>query len=205
MSPVYVTLIRQSEDRMRTALVEKMEPLEERISHLEQTGRPLESARQKLAMIADMEGQEGMTDHVFAEKTLALVNEEAGVPVPVVPEIPGRCLPMIEDCIRALADCRQAAASTTMLSPHMMRMTREEVSAHTKHDLARRLAVLLVDDAEITEGITWSTHPGANPNETDCEFEARTVVMKASTYLNLCQALRQLKAEAVEDRFRVMP
>ncbi len=160
-----------------------------------------EAAEQKLAMIADMEGQEGMTDHKFAKKTLDIVNE---VPVPVVPEMTGRCLPLIEDCIRALADCRQAVASTTLFSSHMAHMTHEEVSAHSKHDLARRLAALLVEDADITESIVWADRPGSG-SELDTEFVARTVVMKASTYLNLCQALRQLKAEAVEDRFRVMP
>ncbi len=114
-------------------------------------------------------------------------------------------LAVIEECIVALANCREAGASTTLVAPHMMHMTPDEVVYHTRHDLARRLAVLLVDDAEITQGIVWAEHPGRNPHEIDTEFTARTVVMKASTYHQLCQALRHLQQEALNDKFRVMP
>ena len=112
-------------------------------------------------------------------------------------------LSIIEECLVALANCREAGASMTLIAPHMMHMTRDEVKALTKRDLARRLAVLLVDDSEITQGIVWADQPGRPPHEIDTEFTMRTVVMKASTYHQLCQALRHLQAEAVEDKLQV--
>ncbi len=115
----------------------------------------------------------------------------------------GHRLALIEECLRALANCREAWATMTLISPHLMRMTHEEVSVHTKRDLARCLAVLLAEDAEITEGVVWSNEPGRPPHETDTEFTARTVVMKASTYHQLCQALRRLQSEAREDKFQI--
>ncbi len=117
----------------------------------------------------------------------------------------GRHLPIIEECLRALANCREAGASTTLISPHMMHMTREEVSLYAKRDLAHCLARLLVDDAEITEAIVWADRPGVEPNETDTEFVARTVVMKTSTYHALCQALRHLQTEAIANKFKTNP
>ena len=114
-------------------------------------------------------------------------------------------LPIIEECLRALADCKVAEAETTLISPPMERMTRDELQVCTKHELARRLAVLLIDDAEITEGVVWANDPGSPPNETDTRFKARTVVMKASTYHTLCQALRNLRTEALEDNFAITP
>ncbi len=114
-------------------------------------------------------------------------------------------LPIIEKCIQSLANCREACSTMTLISPHMMRMTREEVLAHTKRDLASRLAALLVNDAEITECIVWADRPCREPNETDTEFSARTVVMKASTYHELCQALNHLRIEAMEDKYRIGP
>ncbi len=117
----------------------------------------------------------------------------------------GHRLPIIEECLKALANCREAGSATTLTAFHMMHRTREEVFAHTKHDLARRLAVLLVDDAEITEGIVWTDQPGRKFYDTATEFSARTVVMKASTYHALCQALNHLLAEALEDRYQVTP
>lgn len=111
---------------------------------------------------------------------------------------------IIEECLRALANCREASVKTTLTSPHMMRTTHGEVSAYTKRDLAHRLAVLLIDDAEITEGIAWNTnHPEREPHGIDTEFVARTVVMKASTYHTLYQALRYLQAKALEAKFQV--
>ena len=110
-------------------------------------------------------------------------------------------LPIIEECIKALANCREVCSTTTVISSHMMRMTREEVLARTKHDLAHRLAVLLINHAEITEGIVWADRPRPEPYEIDTEFSARTVVMKASTYHALCQALNHLLAEAQEDNY----
>lgn len=113
----------------------------------------------------------------------------------------GHRLPIIEECIRALANCREAGVATTIISPHMMQMTREQVSVYTKRDLGRRMAALLVDDAEITESIVWSNQAGRPPQDTDTEFVARTVVMKASTYHALCQALRHLQREARDAQF----
>ena len=115
----------------------------------------------------------------------------------------GHRLPIIEDCIKALADCHKACALITVNSPHMMRMTSEQVSDYTGHRLARHLAVLLVEDAEITEGIVWSNEPSQFHSEMDTEFRAETVVMKASTYHDLCQALRHLQQEALEDKYRI--
>ncbi len=114
-------------------------------------------------------------------------------------------LPIIEDCLRALADCKTAEAHTTVIAPHLYRMSAEQLSQHTKRDLARRLAVLFVEDIDITEGIVWADEPGRGGRETDMEFTARTVVMKASTYHNLCQALRYLQTEAMEEKYSVKP
>ncbi len=112
-------------------------------------------------------------------------------------------LTIIEECLVALANCREAGASTTLIAPHMMYMTRDEVVNLTKRDLARRLAALLVDDAEITQSVVWANEPGRSSHEIDTEFTARTVVMKASTYHQLCQALRRLQAEAVGDKLAI--
>ncbi len=115
-------------------------------------------------------------------------------------------LPMIEECLRALANCKTAEARTTVISPHHMRMSVEQLSDYTKRDLSRSLAALLVDDAEITEGVVWADEMGGVPGrELDMQFTARTVVMKASTYSALCAALRHLQQEALDDKYSVKP
>ena len=115
-------------------------------------------------------------------------------------------LALIEDCLQALAYCRTAEAETTVIAPHHVRMSVEQLSDYTKHGLSRRLAALLIEDAEITEGVVWADERGDVPGrELDMVFTARTVVMKASTYHNLCQALCHLQTEAMEEKYSVKP
>lgn len=117
----------------------------------------------------------------------------------------GHRLPIIEMCLKALADCQTAEARTTVISPHFQRMNPEQLSDYTKHDLARSLAALLVEDIKITEGVMWSDEPGREGQELDMYFTARTVVMTPSTYNTLCQALRRLQADALDERYSVIP
>ncbi len=118
----------------------------------------------------------------------------------------GHRLPIIEDCLRALANCRLAEAQTTVLSPHHMRMSLEQLSDYTKHNLSRSLAALLVDDAEITQGVTWADEMGGVPGRhLDLQFTARTVVMTPDAYHSLCQAMRHLQTEAIEYKYSVKP
>jgi hypothetical protein len=44
--------------------------------------------RAALQDISDMEGEEGMDDHIFAEKALALANDALGSPSGTIPEPP---------------------------------------------------------------------------------------------------------------------
>lgn len=103
----------------------------------------------------------------------------------------------LEHCLRLLAECKEGKASLCISNEQISKMKPRSIQNRVRHNLSHQLADLITSEAEISKVIVASENPSFL-NGDDTQFTLRTVVMKASTYLDLQAGLNSLLSAALE-------
>ena len=107
-------------------------------------------------------------------------------------------LAALEHCIRLLAECKEGTASMTVPTGQVNLMKPRSIKNRVLHNLSNQLASLIAKDAEVSKATVFSERPGF-PHRDDTQYSLRTVVMKASTFVDLQAGLNALLMAALDE------
>ncbi len=102
----------------------------------------------------------------------------------------------LEHCLRLLGKCKGGVVSICVPNEQIERMKDIQVKNRVRHNLTNQLANLIATDVGIRTGIVESEQP-YHDHTNVTQFTLRTVVMKASTYVDLLQGLNVLRTAAL--------
>lgn len=102
----------------------------------------------------------------------------------------------LERCIHLLKECKEGQVSLLISNEQIAQMKTRSVHNRVRYNLSHQLADLIIKDAEISKAIVASDNPCYLKGE-DTQFTLRTVIMKATTYIDLLQGLNVLLAAAL--------
>ncbi len=106
----------------------------------------------------------------------------------------------LERCILLLSQCRQAEVSLLISNEQMVRMKTRSVHNRVLYNLSHQLADIIAKDVGAERSVVMSQQPKdvGIDSEGDTQFTLRTVIMKATTYVDLLQGLNVLLASALD-------
>lgn len=118
----------------------------------------------------------------------------------------------LEHCLLLLRQCKEGEVSLLISNEQMAQIKPRSIKNRVRHNLTHQLANLIANDAGIHQGVVEGHHPidvEIDPTtmcvKGDTQFTLRTVVMKASTYVDLLQGLNVLLAAALEHAYNEEP
>ncbi len=103
----------------------------------------------------------------------------------------------LDHCIVLLGQCKQAEVSLLISNEQIVLMKPRSVQNRVLFNLSHQLTNLIVKDVGAEQSVVMSQKPDHSNGE-DTQFTLRTVVMKATTYVDLLQGLNVLRAAALE-------
>lgn len=104
-------------------------------------------------------------------------------------------LAALNHCIRLLAECKEGETSMLIPSMQLNLLKPRAIKNRVLYNLSHQLADLMVKEAEINKSVVYSQQPEGP----DTKYTLRTVVMKASTFLDLQAGLNALLMAALEE------
>ena len=105
----------------------------------------------------------------------------------------------LEHCLRILREnCQTGQASLLISNEQIVKMKPRSVQNRVRFNLTHQLVDLIIKDAEISKVVVANENPCYHTGD-NTQFTLRTVVMKASTYLDLQAGLNALLTAALAE------
>ncbi len=104
----------------------------------------------------------------------------------------------LEHCLRLLGECKEGSASMIVPTGQLGLMKPRTIKNRVLHNLSHQLAGLITKEAEIDKSIVYTQQPDLSKGD-NTRFTLRTVVMKASAYVDLQTGLNSLLMAALDE------